>query len=124
MGIDNSPYTYRAGDLRQDSIDKANEIYNIIDIKLTIDEWRKLSPENNDSPYWKNKKSQDGHPSSTAYLKFLKENLPEFVTDKSLNELTEYNRMFDNSSQNDQQINFSNTFIKKFNSKTVSVFGW
>jgi hypothetical protein len=123
MGIDNSPYTYRAGDLRQDSIDKANEIYNIIDIKLTIDEWRKLSPENNDSPYWENKKGRDGHPSSAAYLKFLKENLPEFVTDKSLNELTEYNRIFDNSSQNDQQSNFNNTFIKKFNSKTVSVFG-
>lgn len=123
MGIDNSPYTYRAGDLTQLSIDRVKEIYEIVDVKQSIDEWKTLSPENKDSPYWKDIKNIDGHPSPKAYLKYLKENLPEFVTDKSINEVMEHYKIFDYSSQGNQQNNFNNTFRKVYNSNSTLIFG-
>ncbi len=118
MSIDNSEYFKGS-----DNFYYGNKIYNLLDIKKSMDQWRKESTENNDSPIYRDTNKADGHPSMKAHYKFLKEHIPEFITNRSKELLDESELAFDYSSfanqlENDKQ--FSKKYDKAY---TTLLFG-
>lgn len=109
MGIDNRNYLrpdgckWREEDIIT-QINKTNEIYELLDVKETMDEW--LTRQNfhrDDFNFWVNNKQRDGHPTSRMHSLFAKEHLSEYYTEKSDNFLTQAETAFVNSSQHDQE---------------------
>lgn len=108
MGIDNRNYQRTDGcKWREEDIitqvNKTNEIYDLLDVKETLDEW--LARQNfhrDDYIFWQSNKQRDGHPTPRMHSLFAKEHLSEFYTNKSDNFLTQVEEAFVNSSQHDQ----------------------
>jgi len=80
LGIDNRSYL-SINNTKFSS--KVEEIYTLVENKESFMEWMTLSIENADTPKFINEKGPDGHPSTAAHYKFIKEHLPELVTEKS-----------------------------------------
>ena len=108
MGIDNSNYKrtdgckWREEDLITQT-NKTNEIYHLLDVKITLDEWmKKRKFKHNEFTLWQNNKQVDRHPTTKMHSMFAKEHLSEFYTNKSDKFLEEVEDNFVNTSQRDQ----------------------
>jgi len=97
MSIDNREYLNETADIELTQISQVQEIYKLLDIKKTVDEWKTESAENNDTPYWNNKQA-DGHPSMKAHFKFVKDHFPNLITERSKELLEQSELSFDNRS--------------------------
>lgn len=117
MGIDNSGYLDGTALLDGNAKTKANQIYEMLDNKKTLDEWKKESVENNDSPFWKNINHRDGHPSHRAHYKFAKEYFSEYIRKKSNTLLEYWNKNFTDESQQAQGILYD-TYRSQFDLST------
>lgn len=104
MGIDNRAYLQSTVNLSEPAKKFTNEIYEILDYKKSMDEWKLESLENQDSPIWIEENRRDGHPSYIAHLKYAKEHLPEYITTKSQEIKEFWDDNFDYSSQHNQGI--------------------
>ena len=118
MGVDNRAYLNNPVDIESKQIRYVQEIYNLLDFKKSLYEWREESQENQDSPFWEDKNHEDGHPSPRAYLKFIKEHFPDLISDKSIEILNQYEHNFDHSSQQNQ----GRWHEKFFQSKYITSF--
>lgn len=116
MGIDNRNYLrtdgckWRHQDLIM-QIDKTKEIYDLLDVKETVDEWlTRQKFDRSEFITWQNNKQLDGHPTPRMHSLFAKEHLSEFYTDKSDSFLKELERGFVNTSQQQQAQRFEIEF--------------
>jgi hypothetical protein len=115
MGIDNSNYLNGTIYLSEAAKKLTNEIYEIIDYKKPLDQWKLESIENQDTPTWIEENRRDGHPSYISHYKYAKEHFSELVTNKS-QELKEFwNKNFDYSSQTNQDRKFNLLFRQLHN---------
>ena len=98
MGIDNSGYidgTARVDDFMKD---KAHEIYNMMDVKRSLDQWKK-DGNHIDSPYWQDVARVDGHPSTRVHMRYLQDHFPELVDANMEKFVSKWEENFDYSSQ-------------------------
>jgi hypothetical protein len=112
MGINNSAYIDGTANVSDPIKPMANEIYNMLDIDITLDEW-KTKNQYDDSPYWEDIQHNDGHPSTNVYLKYIEEFFPRFNTTKTRKFVNRWNKNFDHSSQHIMGQKFTNEFRKK-----------
>jgi hypothetical protein len=110
MGIDNKEYGNTSNSVQ---VAQVQDIYNILDFKKTLDEWRTDSAENNDSPIWQDTKRPDGHPSMRSHLKFAQDHFPELITNQSKEMLDQSEIEFDYSKLENQSNKFYQTFRKQ-----------
>lgn len=124
MGIDNTGYKNGVALLDQDAKVKVNEIYELLDVQKSLDEWKQESLENKDSPYWNNLKHVDGHPSHKAHYKFAQDYFPELINEKSLDLLNFWKEKFTYESQEKQGTLFNKLFREQFDcaSKNTGLF--
>jgi hypothetical protein len=113
MGIDNSAYTDGTADLTYDMKPKADEIYDILDVNITLDKWKEKN-QCYDSPFWEDIQHIDGHPSTNVYLKYIEEFFPRFNTTKTRKFVNQWNRKFDYTSQENMGVKFNKEFRLKF----------
>lgn len=113
MGINNSAYIDGTADVNDLIKPMANEIYNMLDIGITLDEWKEKN-QYYDSPYWEDLQHEDGHPSTNVYLKYIEEFFPRFDTTKTRKLVNQWNVNFDHTSQHIMQNKFNNEFRRKF----------
>lgn len=111
MGIDNRAYANTSND---EQAQQVKYIYDILDFKKTLDEWKTDSIENSDTPIWLDINRPDGHPSMRAHLKFARDHFPELVTDRSKEVLDQSEIEFDYSKLENQSTKFYQTFRKKY----------
>lgn len=116
MAIDNRNYKrtdgckWRETDLIT-QVNKTNEIYNLLDVKETLDEWMiRKKFKHKDYTRWLNNNQVDKHPTPKMHSLFAKEYLREFYTDKSDKFLEETESNFVNSSQRDQGHRYDVTY--------------
>jgi len=102
MGIDNHGYLGKTINLNDSAKKFTNDIYEILDYKKSLDEWKLESLENQDTPTWIEENRRDGHPSYIAHYKYAKEHFPEYITIKSQEIKEFWDDNFDYSSQNNQ----------------------
>ena len=122
MGIDNKEYANTTNEVQANQV---QDIYNILDFKKTLDEWRAESIENSDSPIWQDTNRPDGHPSMRAHLKFAQDHFPELVTDRSKTTLDQSEIEFDYSKLENQSNKFYQTFRKKYDKGYLNpLFGY
>jgi hypothetical protein len=124
MGIDNSHYMEETATkwghthvLQQETIDKVKEIYEIIDVSESYDQWMMPRYTTKDYPVWKDygKSRIDGHPSQRIHYEYFKEIFPEYATDKSLNVFNLVESIFRDESQDIQGNSYIDNFYKDFN---------
>lgn len=116
MGIDNRNYLREDGCKWRDEdiitqIPKTNEIYDLLDVKETLDEWMTRQKfRKSDYITWADRKNEDSHPTPKMHSMFAKEYLPEFYTEKSDDFLKQVEDNFVNTSQHEQGARFSIMF--------------
>jgi hypothetical protein len=115
MGINNSEYLNQGLFLDEKDASRCQEIYNMLDLKLTLDEWKDLDESRKDSPFWNDINHHDGHPSQDVYLKFVKEFFPQYATDKAEALKLFWDENFDHSSQNNQGKKYRDLCLNEFN---------
>ena len=120
MGIDNSDFLNPSKDLSYKACKLVKEIYDIVDNKQSIDEWRLLNSDNYDSPFWIDINRNDGHPSTKAYLRYVSDHFPQFLTEKTMDLFNLGEKLFVHTSQVEQGSKFVNDF--KFNSSKNPLF--
>jgi hypothetical protein len=113
MGIDNSAYIDGTADITDYMKPMADEIYDILDIDITLDQWKEKN-QHDDSPFWIEENRRDGHPSTNIYLKYIEEFFPRFNTTKTRKLVNQWNRNFDYTSQTIMTNKFNNEFRRKF----------
>jgi len=101
MGIDNSYYVTDSDilDIDFDDIKKINDIYNMLDIKESLDEF--VGP-NKEVTYFSKDNYSDTHPTPPQHFKYISKHFPEFVTPKSIRMLEEVESTFSNVSKTTQ----------------------
>jgi hypothetical protein len=101
MGIDNSYYISDQDllELSTDDIVKINDIYSMLDIRESLDEF--VGPEKKVT-YFLEDKISDGHPTQSQHFQYMSKHFPEFVTPKSTRVFQEVESIFDNSSRTAQ----------------------
>lgn len=116
MAIDNRNYKrvdgckWREEDLIT-QINKTNEIYDLLDVKETLDEWMtRQNFKRTDYIKWLNNNQVDGHPTPRMHSMFAKEYLSEFYTSKSDDFLKEVEDTFVNTSQSAQGQKFQTSY--------------
>jgi hypothetical protein len=118
MSIDNRHYLDNDGskwgksDIISDvSIEKTKSIYDLLDIKESLDEWKEKKYSIKDYILWQEENNRlDGHPTQKMHFEFIKEKLPEFISEKSIDVLNKVEDIFINDSQTKQSIRFSHEF--------------
>lgn len=127
MGIDNRNYLREDGcKWRHDDtitqIEKTKQIYELLDVKETLDEWMTRQKfARSEFVLWQNNNQLDGHPTMKMHSLFAKEHLSEFYTDKSDEFLNQAQEHFVNTSQHDQGTKFSIMFnhLNKLNNHGI-----
>lgn len=109
MGIDNSGYIDGTAQVSDFMLDKAKEIYTLLDVKQSLDEWKKIN-NHVDSPYWQDVSRPDGHPSTRVYMKYLQDHFPELVDENMEQFVSRWEENFDYSSQNSMGQKFDRHF--------------
>ena len=119
MGIDNRYYLqdYDILDLDSNDINKINDIYNMLDVKESLDEF--IESTTKETTYFLKENTSDGHPAQSQHFKYMSKHFPEFVTPKSIGMLQEVKSIFDNSSSKSQSLTWNkfrptNPFIKYY----------
>jgi len=113
MGIDNSAYIDGTAEVSDYMKPLADEIHNILDIDITLDEWKKKN-QYNDSPFWTEENRIDGHPSTNIHLKYIEKFFPKFNTTKTRKIVNQLNKNFDYTSQPIMETKFNKEFRAKF----------
>lgn len=110
MGIDNRYYLqdYDILDLDPNDINKMNDIYNMLDVKESLDEF--VGPVKTDT-YFLKENTIDNHPNQSQHFKYMSKHFPEFVTPKSIDMLQEVESIFDRTSSANQS-NIWSTFCR------------
>lgn len=114
MSIDNSMYLKDSINLSKKVIQKTQEVYDILDFKLSLDEWKKLKPENNDSPVWLNNE-HDSHPSIHSHFIFFKEQFSNISHEKATSLKNYWEKNFDYRSPGQQSLKYQQEFFSKYN---------
>jgi hypothetical protein len=116
MGIDNSYYItdWDILGIDFDDIEKINDIYNMLDIKESLDEF--VGPSKAVTHFSKDNFS-DIHPTQVQHFKYMSKHFSEFITPKSISMLHEVESIFDkrsltNQSQIWNKFRPTNPFIK------------
>lgn len=109
MGIDNSGYIDGTFKIDNFILEKANEIYDMLNVKQSLDEWKK---QNNytDSPFWEDIKHVDGHPSTRVFMKYLEDHFPGLLDDRAEEFVSTWEKNFDHSSQKNMGERFNRYF--------------
>jgi len=94
---------------------KVKEIFNIISVKQSIDEFISENNWIRGIEYLDNLK--DTHPSQLQYYKYLQKHFPEFDNEKTKSRFDFLESIFTYESMNLQTINFSNKFVRYFRKK-------
>lgn len=87
------------------SLTLAEEFYNILDIKLSLDEWMKQVKYSRDEYYSFDNSQIDGHPTIKMHEDYVKTYFPEYYTNQSrefAQKETEYLDFTDNISQSEK----------------------
>lgn len=114
MSIDNSNYLDVEGCKwgRVDTItqtDRTKELYDMLSHPRTLDEWMKRNSADTEFYRWVEENyRRDGHPTQKMHYNFVKEVMPEYITDKSTDLLNEVEKNFINLSQQKQGFSFMN----------------
>ena len=115
MSIDNSNYLESDGTkwAIKDPIKLTHltrEIYDLLDVKESLDEWmvrQKFTKD--DYVHWTAEKNRkDGHPTQKMHYNFISEKFPELITSKSQEFYEEAERIFISTKQHDQGSTFYN----------------
>lgn len=114
MGIDNSMYLTDTVNLSNKTIQKTQEVYNILDYGISLDQWKKLKTENSHCPIWLNKE-YDSHPSLQSHFVFFKEQFPNISHDRATNLKNYWERNFDSRTPDHQAIKYQQEFVSKYN---------
>jgi hypothetical protein len=109
MGIDNEYYLKSSTELDPVIRDRAAEIYSMLDNSTSLDKWKEANSYY-DSPYWEDRNSVDGHPSTEVYLQYAKDFLPELVSDKSIELVNYWKENFDHRGQTAMEHKFNELF--------------
>lgn len=113
MGIDNSGYIDGTADLHNSVVPLAQEIYDILDVSITLDKWKEKN-QYTDSPFWVEEERRDGHPSTDVYLKYVREFFPQYNTEKTNNLVEYWKENFDHRSQYHMGRKFENDFRRRY----------
>jgi hypothetical protein len=114
MSIDNSMYFTDTVNLSAKTIQKTNEVYEMLDYKTTFDEWKQLKPENNQYPIWLNNE-WDGHPSLHSHYVFFKEQFKNYPDKKAIELKNYWEKNFDARTPTHQGNKFEEEFVSKYN---------
>jgi len=90
MGIDNSCYLTEVQDawwgtttLNRDTVKLAEEIYDMVSYRESLDEWKDKKYKREEHVFWKDRNCYDGHPTAKMHFEYVREKFPEFITEKS-----------------------------------------
>jgi hypothetical protein len=114
MGIDNRNYFEIDGSkwgkeqiIRPKAIEKTKDIYSMLDDSESMDEWMLKNYTRDDYYIWKEEGNRiDGHPTQKMHFDFVKDKMPEYLTDKSQNLFNQVEEMFIDTTQHKQGRNF------------------
>ena len=131
MSIDNRHYLETDGSkwgkeqvISETSIQKAKDIYDLLDYKESLDEYMMKNYTNNDYYIWKEENNRrDGHPTQKMHFDFAKDKFPEYITEKSQNFLNYVEEIFTGSTQHKQANNFNLYTLGKLNRTKLTLFG-
>ena len=120
MSIDNSHYLDNEGSkwgrvdrLADESVRKTNEIYQLLDIKESLDQFKEIYSRD-DYYVWKLENNRfDGHPTQRMHYDFVKQHLPEYLTDKAVEAFETVEKLFMGDSQSNQSTRFYNEYQYK-----------
>ncbi len=107
MSMDNRHYLETDGSkwgkkykINQLSVNRAQDIYTMLDDKQSFDEWKGERYVDKDYTIWTEENNRsDHHPTQKMHYEYLKDKLPEFSTDKSLKAFNKVEKIFINDSQ-------------------------
>ena len=117
MSIDNRHYSESDGSkwgkeqlIRPKAIEKTRDIYDMLDDTESMDEWKSKKYTWADHYVWKEENNRiDGHPTQKMHFDFVKDKLPEYLTDKSENLFNYVEEIFIDSTQHNQGTNFAHS---------------
>lgn len=96
---------------------KTQSIYDLLDVSESLDEWKERKFVNKDYTIWIEENNRlDCHPTQKMHFEFVREKMPEFITDKSLDALVKVESLFINDSQFKQ----SNRFMLEYQNNILS----
>jgi hypothetical protein len=114
MSIDNRHYLEEKGSkwgeqftIRPDMVSKAADIYDMLDVKESMDEWMTRNCKRTDHYIWRDDNNRlDRHPTQKMHFDFMKEKLPNFDNVRSRDFLQFANDIFIDSTQSKQHEKF------------------
>lgn len=113
MGIDNRHYLDIDGSkwgkvdtISNVSTQKTKSIYDLLDVEESLDEFKEKNYSKKDGIFWIEEDRLDGHPTQKMHFDFVKEKMPEFITNKSVDFFSDAEKNFKNDSQHSQSTRF------------------
>jgi len=97
----------------------------MLDDTESLDEWMSRKYIRDDYYIWKENNQYEGHPTQKMHFDFVKDKMPEYLTDKSKNLFKHVEEIFIDSTQHKQGTNFVLSMHGKLNNNhnAVSLFG-